>query len=180
MAPLKAPGPDGFHVLFYQGDMIGKSVITMVKDFYRTGELPENLNKTIVTLIPKVDKHDNPKSFRPIGLCNVSYKVVTKTMTTRLKEVMKEVVGPNQSSFVPSRQIIDNIIVYQEVLNTMRRIKSGCGLMAIKIDLEKAYDRLSWDFIRDTLLEVGLGVEWTRNIMTCVETAKLVISWEGD
>lgn len=177
MAPLKAPGPDGLHVVFYQKmwNIIGKSVFKMTKDFFDTSKLTEGMNDTIITLIPKTENPERLVNFRPISLCNVSYKIITKTMTNRLKEVMKEVVGPNQSSFVLCRQISDNIIIYQEVLNTMRRKRKGKGLMVFKIDLENAYDRLSWDFIKDTLTEVGMGETWTRNIMSCVETARLSI-----
>lgn len=88
--------------------------------------------------------------------------------------------GPQQSSFVPGRQITDNIIVYQETLNTLRNRKGKRGHMVIKIDLEKAYDRLDWNFIRDTLREAGLNEEWVRIIMECVETTNLSICWKGD
>ena len=86
----------------------------------------------------------------------MAYKVANKVMTNRLKEIMSSVIALNQSSFVHGRQITDNIIIYQEVLHCMRTKKSGNSFMTIKIDLEKAYDRLSWSFIRDTLKEVEL------------------------
>ena len=75
-------------------------------------------------------------------------KCNNKTLANRLKKIMQSRIGPNQSSFVPGRQITDNIIIYQEVLHSMRKSKVGKGIMLIKIDLEKAYDRLSWPFIR--------------------------------
>lgn len=182
MAPLKAPGPDGLHAAFYKNmwHVVGESVISMAKGFFSSGVIPEGLNITNIALIPKLANPERPMHFRPIGLCNVSYKIISKAMTNRLKEVMKELVGPFQSSFVPNRQITDNIIVYQEVLNNMRRKRNGKGLMVVKIDLEKAYDRLSWDFIKDTLKEVGMDSIWIRNIMTCVETPLLSILWEGE
>lgn len=82
------------------------------------------MNDTDITLIPKVDLPERETHFRPISLCNVSYKAITKLMTTRLKGLMQEVIGPQQSSFVPGRQITDNVIIYQETLNAMRR-KTG-------------------------------------------------------
>ena len=100
-------------------------------------------------------------------------------MTNRLKEIMSSVIALNQSSFVHGRQITDNIIIYQEVLHSMRTKKSGKSFMTIKIDLEKAYDRLSWSFIRDTLKEVELPSSWVNNIMHCVETPRMEIIWNN-
>ena len=69
--------------------------------------------------------------------------VITKTLMNRLKEIMPSLVAPNQRSFVPNRQIIDNVIIYQEILHSMRKKLKGKRIMLIKLDLEKAYDRLS-------------------------------------
>ena len=80
---------------------------------------------------------------RPISLCNVDYKMITKATTNRMKVIMSSMVGPNQSNFVPDYRITDNIVIYQEVLHSMHTKKSRMGFMTIKIDLEKAYDRLS-------------------------------------
>ena len=97
-------------------------------------------------------------------------------MTKRLKKIMSSVIAPNQCSFVPGHQITDNIIVYQEVLHFMRSQFPGKGFMIIKVDLEKAYDRLSWPFIRDTLANLGLREKWTNNIMYCIETPRMAIN----
>nr|KYP61436.1 Putative ribonuclease H protein At1g65750 family [Cajanus cajan] len=86
---------------------------------------------------------------RPISLCNVSYKIVTKVVATRLKSIMEDIVGPN-------RQTTYTIIITQEVIHSMKYKSGKKGWMAIKIDLEKAYDRLNWDFIRETLSNIGL------------------------
>ena len=103
----------------------------------------------------------------------MGYKVATKTITNRLKEIMGKLITPNQSSFVPGRQIVDNIIIYQEVLNSMRRNTSGKGYMLIKVDLEKAFDRISWSFIRDTLERADLPQTWLR-FLTCI--MRIIIS----
>lgn len=100
----------------------------MTKDFFLSGRLLDGINDTYITLIPKTENPERPIHFRPISLCNVSYKIITKAMTIRLKEVMKEMVGSNQSSFVPGRQITDNIIIYQEILNIMRKREEDKGL----------------------------------------------------
>ena len=113
-----------------------------VLNFLETGLLPKGENDTLLVLIPKV-KHPDMSQFCPISLCNVGYKVITKTLTNRLKEIMTCKTAPHQSSFVPGRQITENIVIYQEVLHSMRTKGKGNGSMLIKVDLEKAYDRIS-------------------------------------
>lgn len=78
-----------------------------------------------------------------------------------MQKIMHHIISPMQSIFVPGRQISDNVVIYQEVLHAMRRKKGKAGYMVVKTDFEKAYNRLSWDFIRDTLQEalVMTGLE---------------------
>nr|GMD52524.1 ribonuclease H [Ipomoea batatas] len=182
MAPFKSPGPDGYHVAFYQHmwGTVGENLFDLVNQAYQMGSLPEGLNDTLLVLIPKVRRPENIKQFRPISLCNVSYKVITKTITNRLKVLLPKIVSPFQSSFVPGRQITDNVFIYQEVMHTMRKKRGPHGIMAIKLDLEKAYDRLSWTFIRSTLHELGFTNSWVNLIMQCVETPRMSIIWNGD
>ena len=157
-APLKSPRDDSFHASFYQNtwDITGTTLTRFVFDFLDSGMLPAGVNDTLLVLIPKVQHPELISQFRPINLCNVCYKVITKTLTNRLKGIMKDLVSPNQNSFVPGRQITDNVIIYQEVLHSMPKNKKGKDTMMIRIDLEKAYDRLSWSFIRDTYEIIGL------------------------
>lgn len=182
MAPLKAPGLDGLHAMFYQKSwrIIEGSLVRLIKEFDQTGHLPKEINDTYLVLIPKVAYPEKVNQLRLISLCNVAYKAITKVMTCRIKRIIPNLVSPNQTSFIPNRQITDNIAIYQEVLHSMRTKKRGPGYMVIKIDLEKAYDRLDWDFIRDTLFEVGLNNTWVRNIMSCIETSRLSILWNGE
>lgn len=172
MSPFKASGPDGLQVAVYQQywGVVGESLTKLVKRFLNT----------LVVLIPKVKNPDKVTQLRPISLCIISYKTITKTLTNRLKKIMSSIIGPYQSSFVSSRQITDNILIYQEILNTMRRKNGRMEMMVLKIDLEKAYDRIAWDFVRDTLAEIGLSIEWIRNIMACIETTRMSISWDGE
>ncbi|XP_019157950.1 PREDICTED: uncharacterized protein LOC109154673 [Ipomoea nil] len=170
MSPWKAPGPDGLHAAFYQStwDVVGDSVHKLVRNAFVSWKLPLGVNETILALIPKIGAPETIKQFRPIRLCNESYKIITKTITNRLKAILPKLVGPFQSSFVPGRQISDNVIIYQELMHSMRVKKGKKGLMAIKIDLEKAYGHLSWNFIIDTLLDAEASVEQLSVIQQCL------------
>ncbi|XP_019178992.1 PREDICTED: uncharacterized protein LOC109174182 [Ipomoea nil] len=182
MKPFKAPGPDDLPAGFYQHtwETTGDSIFNLVANAFHFGELPEGLNDTLVALIPKIRPPETVKHFRPISLCNVSYKILTKTITNRLKCILPQVIGPHQSSFVPGRQITDNVLVYQEVMHTMKEARGKQGYMAIKLDLEKAYYRLSWDFIKDTLVQAGFNEIWVTLIMSCISTSRLAIIWNGE
>ena len=182
MGSFKAPGPDGFQPVFYQRcwETVGASVVRFVLLFFETGQLPEGTNDALVVLIPKVMKPESITQFRPISLCNVLSKVITKAMVGRLKEIMKKLIGPAQSSFIPGRLSADNIVVVQEVVHYMRRKKGKKGWMLLKLDLEKAYDRVRWDFLEDTLRAAGLSEDWVGRIMECVSGPSMSILWNGE
>ena len=118
--------------------------------------------------------------YRPISLCTVFYKTVTKIIVTRLQALLLDLVGPYQTSFIPSRHIKENIIIAQEVVHSMRRKLGKKGLMAIKIDLEKAYDRLNWNFIHETLMELALPFDLVHLIMECITSNRMNILWNGE
>jgi hypothetical protein len=157
MGSLKAPGPDGLHPLFFQSqwDIVGPKVCEVVREAFSNPEKIHIINETLLVLIPKVDGPSSLKQFRPISLCNVIYKTITKIIANRLQGIMPLLVGPHQCSFIKGRQSTDNIIIAQEVFHSMRIRKGSKGYMAVKVDLDKAYDILHWEFILDTLKDIG-------------------------
>lgn len=139
MAPYKAPGLDGIPAGFYQKAWItvGGSISKLVADYFDNGELPVGMNDTFISLIPKVTHPESVTQFQLISLCNVSYKIITKTMVNRMKPVLERLVSREQSSFVLRRHITDNIVLYQEILHSFRINTTQQKHMVIKVDLEK-------------------------------------------
>ena len=152
MKPLKTLSTNGLHAIFYQSqwNIVGPSFCKFIDDIFITGKVPQEINTTLLILIPKVEHPTSLKMFRPISLCTIAYKTVTKIIANRLQALLPDLIGPNQTSFVHGRHIVDNIVVAQEVVHSMHRKTGKKGFMAIKVDLEKAYDQLNWDFIFDT------------------------------
>lgn len=149
MGGMKAPGSDGYRAIFFQSqwETVGDSIIRLVADIFRHPHKISQLNETLICLIPKVENPANLKQFRPISLCNVTYKIITKIVAKRMRGVMSKLVAPMQCSFVPGGHSSDNIVIAQEVIHTMKKKTGVKGIMAIKIDLEKAYCSISGCFM---------------------------------
>ncbi|CAA7024805.1 unnamed protein product [Microthlaspi erraticum] len=182
MGKYKAPGLDGFQPVFYQDcwDTVGGSVQRFVSEFFEKSELPVGMNDALVVLIPKVEKPERITQFRPISLCNVLFKLITKVMVMRLKSLMPKLIGPAHSSFIPERLSVDNIVVVQEAVHSMRRKKGKKGWMLLKLDLEKAYDRVRWDFLEDTMKAARLPEKWIQWIMKCDCGPSMQLLWNGE
>lgn len=110
------------------------------------------LNQTYIALIPKVNKPRKVTEYRPISLCNVIYRIIAKTMANKLKQILNDFIFPTQCAFVPNRLITNNIIIGYECLNKIRQSRSNRkGLVALKLDISKAYDRVEWSFVKHTM-----------------------------
>jgi hypothetical protein len=179
---LKAPGPDGMPAIFYKKfwEIVGEKVPHEVLQVLRGGPMPPGWNETTIVLIPKVPNPDQVKDLRPISLCNVLYKIVSKVLSNRLKQVLPEVISPSQSAFVPGRLISDNILIAYEMTHYMqkkKKRKEGCA--AIKLDMIKAYDRVEWSFLQAMMLKLGFSQGWVELVMRCVTSVSYKIRVNG-
>ena len=159
MASLKAPSPDGMPPLFYQHywELVGKDITTSVLLFLNSATLPEHLNHTFITLIPKVKNPKLVSQFCPISLCNVLYKFFSKVLANRLKKILPHIITEHQSAFTKDHLISDNIRIAFESLHSMQNHKSTKeGYMAIKLNMSKAYDRVEWSFLECMMKNWGL------------------------
>ena len=116
------------------------------------------MNKTLITLIPKVDCPRNVSQYRSISLCNIAYKIISKAIVNRLQPIMGDVISAHQIAFIKGRAISNNIIICSEVVNTIGKRKRGNGFLgALKLDMDKAYDRISWRFIKAVMNCMGFN-----------------------
>jgi ribonuclease HI len=183
MAPLKAPGPDGLPPLFYQRfwPVVGQDVTRGVLSCLNSGQLLTSINHTFITLIPKVKNPERVTEFRPISLCNVIYKLVSKVVANRLKIILPHIISDSQSAFVPGRLITDNVLVAFETLHHMHTTKMGRdGAMALKLDMSKAYDRVEWAYLESIMRKMGFHPRWVSIIMQCISTVSYSLLVNGE
>ncbi|GLT87976.1 hypothetical protein SLE2022_060240 [Rubroshorea leprosula] len=182
LKPFKAPGPDGFHPLFFQKfwNVTKDKLCADIKHIFMSEGMLPTWNETLITLIPKNNSPVSIKEFRPIGLCNTTYKIVSKILVARIKPFMDRIISPCQTSFVPGRKGTDNILILQELVHSFAKKKGKCGDFILKLDLEKAYDRLEWGFIHEALCYFNFPPSTIKLIMSCVCTTSISILLNGN
>ena len=119
--------------------------------------------------------------FRPISLCNVVYRLISKILANRLKRVLDVVIDELQSAFVPGRLITDNVLVAFETMHCIDQRKKGKkALMAIKLDMSKAYDKVEWVYLETMMRKMGFHERWSSLIMMCVTTVSYSMLINGE
>ena len=183
MHPTKSPSPDGMSPIFFQKywDVVGPQVVDCVLNTLNSGFMPDDLNDTYRCLIPKVDCPQKITDFRPISLCNVIYKLVSKVLANRLKIILPAVISEEQSAFVPGRQITNNVLVAFETMHFINHKRKGKqGLMAIKLDMSKAYDRVEWAYLEVIMRRLGFQDRWISLMMMCVNSVSYSVLVNGE
>lgn len=150
-----------------------------VRKIFAAKEIPVELNRTSITLIPKIPGPETLSNYRPISLCNTVYKIVSKILVARLRPLLGKLISHYQSAFVPGRRGTDNAIIVQELIHTISKKKGKTWFMAIKIDMEKVYDKLEWSFIREMLIRVNIPQNLIKLMMSCVSTVSTSIVVNG-
>lgn len=151
----KAPGPDGFPMKFYKASwsVIEKDFFTAVQFFFIYGFMPKSINATLLSLVPKTTDAETMSYFRPISCYNVIYKVIFKLLESRLKATLPEAIELNQCAFVEGRLLLENVLLATELVEDYHKPLVS-SRVAIKLDISKAFDTISWTFIEDTLCAI--------------------------
>eukprot|EP00253_Pinus_taeda_P015209 PITA_15209 len=157
MEPDKAPGPDDFTARFLQiyWQIVEKDLGRMVRKSQACQKIGGSTNSAFLALILKEKGANTFSRFRPISLCNIGYKLITKVIANRLKTILPSIIPENQGGFIQGRQIVDNFILVQEVIHSSLTWKEKG--MVVKLDLESAFDRVRHRFLLDVLHKFGFG-----------------------
>ncbi|GJU93123.1 RNA-directed DNA polymerase, eukaryota [Tanacetum coccineum] len=168
----KSPGPDGFTFGFYRRywTFLENDVVEAVLYFFNHGQFPKGSNSSFITLIPKTQEAKMMKDFRPITLIGSLYKIIAKILANRLVVVLEDLVSDVQSAFVAKRQILDGPFILNELFQWCKMKKKHT--MIFKVDFEKAYDSVRWDYLDDVLKRFGFGEKWCGWIQNCLLSSK--------
>ena len=157
----KALSPNGFSLSFWQfsWDFVKEEVMGFLKEFHEHGRFVRSLNSTFLVLIPKKTGAGDLRDFRLISLVGGLYKLLAKVLANKLKKVVGKVVSSAQNAFVEGRQILDAALIANEVIDSLlKQNKSG---VLCKLDIEKPYDHLNWNFLLFVMQSMGFGEKCT-------------------
>ncbi|XP_075633396.1 uncharacterized protein LOC142605854 [Castanea sativa] len=183
MLPSTAPGPNDLPPIFYQHywDKIGGDVAKAVLTWLNSSTICPSFNHTYITLIPKVKCLQQVTEFRPIALCNILYKFVSKVLANRLKKLLPDIISESQSAFQFDKAISNNILVAFESLHHMKHKKVGkSGFMAMKLDMSKAYECVEWNFLCRLMEKMGFVDRWIQLIYSCISSVSYSILVNGE
>nr|XP_009771337.1 PREDICTED: uncharacterized protein LOC104221892 [Nicotiana sylvestris] len=144
MDPASAAGPDGYNGKFFQfcWDIIKEDITNFVQAVFNDRRLAKFFSHTCLVLIPKVDSPCSFSDLRPISLSNFTAKIISKILSKRLNPILGKLISENQSGFVKGRLITENILLAQEIAQGVNKKNRG-GNVIIKLDMTKAYERIS-------------------------------------
>jgi len=149
----------------------------VVEDSQCSSSILKSLNSTFLALIPKEAEANTPAKFRPIALCNVVYKIISKVIANKLKPILPSLISEEQSGYVEGRQFMDNILLVQEMIHTLHTRKTT-GMM-MRLDLSKAYDKVNWNYLEAILKAFGFDNQWIKWILALIKSTRFSILING-
>jgi hypothetical protein len=160
-----------------QDQIIKHDLFDMLNEFWAQKLDLGRLNYGIITLIPKLKEATRIQQYRPIRLLNVSYKIITKILMLRFEGCMSRIINRCQSTFIKGRKIMDGVMTLHEILHDVKNKKRD-GLI-LKLDFEKAYDKISRDFLFEMLRQRGFDEIWCKWIKEVVTSGTLSVQVNG-
>lgn len=165
------------HSLNPTGSYCTCKIKSFFDDFFEGNPLPKGISSSFISLIHKIINPKEVKDFRPISLINCSLKLLTKVLTNRMRLVLDSIISQSQSAYVPGTQISDSIFIANEVVHGLN-VGMMHGLI-IKIDFEKAFDSISWEFLVQCMRRMNLGDKWIKWIQSILIFSRISILING-
>ncbi|WOL14239.1 hypothetical protein Cni_G23019 [Canna indica] len=168
----KAPGPDGYSLEFFIKFWMEMkdTYCSALREFQEQGSLPNSWGQTNLVFIPKKDHPTRIKEYRPIALCNVAYKIFAKVLVNRLKPHIKQIISREQGAFVEKRRLQYNIIIISKNVNIVRKSNRKHPYFIVKLDLEKAYDGISWNALEEIWKMMNVPWRFRTWLLACLKS----------
>lgn len=176
--PHSAAGPDGFHGHFYRScwNVIHSDVFKAVQEFFLGVPQPSIMARALITLIPKVSSPQTFGDFRPICLTNFLSKVCTRIIATRLGTILPCLISPEQTGFLPGHDISSQVLLAQEMIHMLDK---GGSQLCLKLDMMKAFDRVSWEYLELLLRKFGFSDFFIRLIINHLSATRVSVLING-
>lgn len=176
----KAPGPDGFSATFFKEnwDIIKHDFLGVVHEFFQNGKILKQLNHAAISLISKTKHQPIAADFRPISCCNVVYKTISRILATRMAKILSQIVDKAQAAFIEDRCMADNMFLAQQLVKSYGRSTATPRCMMMP-DIRKAFDTISWNFLRNMMQGLFFPKRFTDWVMECISSTMYSISYNG-
>ena len=175
----KSPGPDGFTFKFikkYWEVLLG-DIAAVVKYFELHGKIDPSCNSSFISLLPKIKDPQQLKDYRPISLIGCIYKIIANILAVRLKLVMGQCIDEVQTTYVVGRNILDGPLLVNEICAWSKKVKKK--ILLLKVDFDKAFDSVNWEFLNNNLIQMGFGNKWRGWIKGCLTSSKSSVLING-
>ena len=152
-------------------------ILRFLCEFHAHGSFSRGGNASFIALIPKVHDPQDLNSFRPISLIGCVYKIVAKVLANRLKRIMPIIIDERQSALIAGRHLLHSAAIAIEVVEEARKAKEPC--LIFKVDFERAYDSVSWNFLSYILRRMGFCDKWIHWMEGCLKSAFVSVLVNG-
>ncbi|GJU15763.1 RNA-directed DNA polymerase, eukaryota, reverse transcriptase zinc-binding domain protein [Tanacetum coccineum] len=168
----KAPGPDGFTFSFLKRfwDILQDDVYGYIDEFFHSSNIPIGCNSSFITLIPKIANPVDIKDYRSITLIGLKYKILSKLLANRLAKVLDSIISFEQTAFIKGRQILDGPMILKRTVEWFKEKKKK--LLLFKVDFDKAFNSLSWDYLQKITEYLGFSQLWSDRIHACLTSSR--------
>ncbi|VFQ70881.1 unnamed protein product [Cuscuta campestris] len=178
--PDATAGPDGFNGRFFKEcwNIIKVDLLRACQEFFLGIKIPASYGSTLITLVPKGDNPVKWKDYRPISLSTFMSKINTRILANRLGTLLHKVIGLEQAGFQKGKSIDDQILLAQEIAHQLERKVEG-GNIIIKLDMESAFDRMSWQYLESVLKKMSFSNFVTSLLLSNLQATMMSINING-